>query len=355
MRIEDLDRNLKVETDITEPELVWFDVLQTPFEVSGVFYDPEQECYVRMPQRTADSVSEGVSYLARNTAGGRVRFRTNSTFIGIRAVMENNVLMPHITLAGQSGFDCYRTVNGTSVYYNTFMPKMGMKTGYSSPLTTDGADAEYCINFPLYDGVKHLYIALKQGADFSAPQAYAHEKPVVFYGSSITQGGCASRPGNSYQAILSRRLNTDFVNLGFSGSCKAEPEMAKYLASLEMSVLVLDYDHNAPSAQYLRETHLPLFRTIRRAQPALPIILISSPDIRLRQGHWLERRKVVRNTYETALAEGDRNVYFIDGETLFGGEDWDCCTVDGCHPNDLGFYRMARRIEESLAPLLNER
>lgn len=354
MKIEEIDSNLIVETDITEPDIVWLDAKKLPFVISGIRYDEEQKCYVRMPQKIADQVSAGVAGLNHHTAGGRVRFRTNSSFIGIRAVMNTCSLMPHITLLGQSGFDLYRKKEGESkeIFYHSFMPPMGMQSGYSSPFATDGALADYTINFPLYDGVRELYIALKRDAIILEPEPYRHTVPVVYYGSSITQGGCASRPGNSYQAILSRRLHTDYVNLGFSGSCKAEECMAQYLAGLTMSVFVCDYDHNAPTQEHLQATHLPLYRTIRAAQPSLPILLISAPNMLLMPEGFRKRRDIIKETYETALAEGDRNVYFIDGAELFAGEEWDGCTVDGTHPNDLGFCRMALRIEKELKPLL---
>ena len=128
--------------------------------------------------------------------------------------------------------------------------------------------------------------------------------------------------------------------------------MVQYLAGLEMSIFVCDYDHNAPDAEYLKKTHLPLYRTIRAKQPELPIIFLSAPNILLDPKGWEPRRNVIRETYQTALAEGDKNVYFIDGAELFDGDDWDSCTVDGTHPNDLGFYRMAMRIKKEIARLL---
>lgn len=354
MRIEEIDRNLMVETDITEPDIVWLDIKQAPFVIHGVMYDEKRGMYTRMPQEIADQVSPGVAGLNSHTAGGRVRFCTNSGFIGIRAVMSTSSLMPHITLVGQSGFDLYRKKPGdsTEVFCHTFMPPMGMRTGYSAPFPTDGAMADYTINFPLYDGVKELYIALKKDAVISEPTPYRHPVPIVYYGSSITQGGCASRPGNSYQAIISRRLNVDHINLGFSGNGKAEPIMVDYLASLDMSIFVCDYDHNAPSVEHLKATYLPLYRAVRAAHPDIPIVIVSAPDVLLKPETYLERRDVIRQTYLTALAEGDKNVYFIDGGELFAGEDWDSCTVDGTHPNDFGFHRMAMRIGKEIAPLL---
>lgn len=353
MKIEELDNNLLVESDITEPDIVWLDVKNGPFIINGVFYDEKDGRYLRMPQDIADKVSEGVSYLNRHTAGGRVRFRTNSGFIGIRAIMNRDGLMPHMPSTGQSGFDLYRKKEGEDavVFCYTYIPSTEMKTGFDSSYSTNGQMAEYTINFPLYDGVNELYIALKKDAVIEAPAPYKYEEPVVYYGSSITQGGCASRPGNCYQAIISRRLNVDHVNLGFSGGAKGEDAMINYLAGLEMKVFVCDYDHNAPSLDHLKATHMPLYRAIRKAQPKLPIIFVSSPGV-LINPVLAERREVIRDTYETALREGDRQVYYIDGGELFAGEDWDSCTVDGCHPNDLGFYRMAMRIGKELRKIL---
>lgn len=349
MRIDEIDQNLRIETDITEPDLVWINARTAPFEIRGVMYDEQLGRFCRMPQDIAQSVSEGVADLNRCTAGGRVRFRTNSRFIAIRAVMETNYLMSHITLIGQSGFDLYRD----GIFTGSFRPPMGMRTGYASGLEVTCQMGEYTIHMPLYDGVKELYIALKKDAILEAPTPYRQEKPVVYYGSSITQGGCASRPGNAYQSILSLRLNTDHINLGFSGSGRAEPEMVRYIAGLDMSVFVCDYDYNCLSPEHLRQTHEPLYRAFRQAQPETPIIFISAPTVLLRPDEeFLSRRAAVRATYDKAVAEGDKNVYFIDGAELFEGECWDSCTVDGVHPNDLGFCRMALRIEKTLKPLL---
>ncbi len=361
MRIEDIDKNLVVETTITEPDIVWFDAKEAPFEIFGVQYDAAQGCYVRIPQKTAEGISVHVSgSLNRCTAGGRVRFRTDSPYIAIRAVMANGNPMCHMPLTGQSGFDLYRTVDGRDTFFRTFVPPRGMTEGYSSAHYTDRTYRDYTINFPLYDGVKELYIALKRSARIGAPTPYEIEKPVVYYGSSITQGGCASRPGNAYQSVISRRLSVDHVNLGFSGSAKGERAMAEYIATLDMSAFVLDYDHNTNNHDHLRETHLPFYRTVRAAHPTLPIVIVTAPDVLLKgngvygYGVFTTRREIIRETYETALREGDKNVYFIDGAELFAGEEWDSCSVDGTHPNDLGFHRMAMRIGAELEKILKK-
>ena len=180
---------------------------------------------------------------------------------------------------------------------------------------------------------------------------YALEKPVLYYGSSITQGGCASRPGNAYQAMISRRLDADFINLGFSGNAKAETVMCEYLASLDASVFVCEYDHNAPNADHLAKTHRPLYETYRAAHPDVPIVFVTKPDFH--PGTEDERRRrIVIDTYEYALSVGDRKVSFVDGAHLFDGPFADSCTVDGCHPNDLGFFRMAQKIGDAVEAAL---
>ena len=197
MKIEEIDKNLFIETNITEPDIVWLNIRQAPFVILGIDYDEKCGCYTRMPQELAEQISKGVAYLNSNTAGGRVRFRTDSEFIGIRAVMDNNVLMPHITLLGQSGFDLYRKKAGenSEKFYHSFVPPMGMSTGYSAPFNTDGVLADYTINFPLYDGVKELYIALKKDAVVL--------EPIIFMLSFSASGIPAKRGNSSFLAIFS--------------------------------------------------------------------------------------------------------------------------------------------------------
>jgi lysophospholipase L1-like esterase len=173
---------------------------------------------------------------------------------------------------------------------------------------------------------------------------------LLSYGSSITQGGCASHAGNDYVSMLSRWLHFDYINLGFSGNAKAEQKMAEYIASLDMQAFVYDYDHNAPSLEHLQATHAPMYEIIRQKHPNMPILIMSKPDFQYACEGNAKRRAIIYATYEKPQARGD-NVAFIDGETLFG-EDWDMCTVDRCHPNDLGFYKMAQRVAPVLEKML---
>lgn len=363
IRVDQMDKHLDVSTTINEPDLVWLDAKQFPFALYGVMYDESCHQYVRLPDSVAQTVSEGVVSMNRHTSGGRLRFRTDSSYIAIRAVMaEKYALMAHMPLTGSSGFDLYHAVDGRDTYLSSFIPVTSSSFGYSSGTKTYGEFTEYTLNFPLYDQVMELYIGLKKDAVLEQPAPYRIQKPVVFYGNSITQGGCASRPGNCCQAILSRRLSMDFINLGFSSSGKGESEMAQYIAGLEMSALVMDYDSNAPTPEHLRSTHFPFYKVIRDAQPDLPIIFISHAsaghpvyyDLKISEewGTFDKRRSIIRETFDRARADGDQNVCFIDGREIYTGDAYDSCTVDGGHPNDFGFLLWADRLEKTLAPLL---
>lgn len=346
-QISDFDKNFRIDTKISRDNLQFYNVKKKPFRIYGLLYENGRFC--RIPRNVAERVSDGVSYLYSNTAGGRVRFITNSSYVAILAKMDGIGKMSHFPLTGSAGFDLYVDEGKGQVYQGTFTPPYDIQNGYESVIDfSNTTERLITIHFPLYSNVRELYIGLDSNSVLKEAPNYTYELPIVYYGSSITQGGCASRPGNSYQAIISRRLNMNYTNLGFSGGAKAEEPMVQYLANLEMGVFVCDYDHNTPDAAHLKETHLPLYRTVRKRHPELPIILISAPDILINPEAFQERREVIYETYKTAVAEGDDNVYYIDGAELFRGEDWDLCTVDRVHPNDLGFYRMAVRIEKEL-------
>ena len=214
----------------------------------------------------------------------------------------------------------------------------------------DSHEREILIHFPTYSSVERLEIGLDCGASLAPADGYSLAVPVVYYGSSITQGGCCSRPGNAYENTISRVLDCDHVNLGFSGSARGEQVIADYTASLEMSTFVLDYDHNAPTLEHLEATHHNFYKTVRAAHPCIPMIFVSRPQAYPTDDD-LRRRDIVRQSYEKALAEGDTTVSFIDGIEMMQGEGAEGL-VDACHPTDLGFAVMARRIGDELRRVL---
>ena len=344
-------------TEIETP-LEWRDVREKPFDLYGLYNPLTENIFRRVPEDVAQATSAGVAGLARNTAGGRVRFSTNSKNVAIHAVMPSIGRMDHFAFTGSGAFDLYVKVGTRYRFYRSFRPNY-KSYGYETTVSFETAEwRQLMIHFPLYSSVTSLYIGLDPAAVLDHGEKYAIEKPVVYYGSSITQGGCASRPGNSYQALISMDTDADFINLGFSGSAKGEPAIREYMANLDMSCFVLDYDHNAPNADHLAATHEPLFKAIREKHPTLPVIFVTKPDTNSiffgmgAKNDMSKRRDIVHTTYMNAMKAGDKNVYFVDGDSLFNGYHWDCCTVDGCHPNDAGFFRMAERIGDVVGAVL---
>jgi hypothetical protein len=205
-----------------------------------------------------------------------------------------------------------------------------------------------------YSGFTELYIGLQETAKVGGGAKYAYDKPIVYYGSSITQGGCASRPGTCYEAIISRKLNVDHINLGFSGAGKGEKAIVDYMASLDPLIFVCDYDHNAPNIEHLEPTHLNLYETFRASHPTTPYVMVTKPDFAKPRDTTDEakRRAVIHKNFMKGIEKGDKNLYFIDGESFFAGyADGGDCTVDGCHPTDLGFFSMAKRFYEEICKI----
>ncbi len=343
--VANYDSNFKINSEIKEEKITFYSVRQKPFRIFGLFNVKDGQPFRRMPQEIADATSESVKALNLNTAGGRVRFSTDSEYVALKAEMSVLCNMSHMPLSGTSGFDMY--VDGE--FCKLFAPPVKIKDGFEEIYYFGSKrmrDIE--IYFPLYNPVDDLFIGLETFSVVKDAPTYKYKTHVVYYGSSITQGGCASRPGNAYQAIISRKLDCNFMNFGFSGSAKGEEAIVNYMADLDMSVFVCDYDHNAPNVGHLNDTHDRLYKKIRGKNPGLPIIFISRPDFDNKIDDSSRRREVIFQTYMNALYSGDSNVFYIDGKGLFMGEYRDCCTVDGTHPNDAGFVRMADIIGKEI-------
>lgn len=346
MDITKIDKNFKVETNIERDGLKFYDIDDSPFKIYGVFR--ENDRYVRMPSSIAKGVSDSVYTLCTHTAGGRVRFVTDSPYIAVHLKLNSAYKMPHFAFSGSVGCDLY----SGSRYIGTFMPRVDVQKEYENIIDLPlGGEHEYTINMPLYSGIDKMYVGIKNGCVLKAANGYKHTKPIVYYGSSITQGGCASRPGNAYQSIVSRELDCDFINLGFSGSAKAEAAMADYIAGLDMLAFVYDYDHNATTVQEYKSTHERMFKIIREKNPNLPILMMTRPKYHL-SAQEKERIDVMMNTYNNAVAAGDKKVYFIKGPDLLSESVREAALVDNCHPNDAGFVSMAQAVLEKLKQIL---
>lgn len=334
------------------PNVKFYDPKTEPFRIYGLHEPLSSAPYHRIPTDVAEATSEGVKGLNFNTAGGRLRFVTSSNYIAIKVFNPSSANMVNMCLIGSSTFDIYVNKNGRDTFAAVLRMPGSYKDSFEAVAWLPSGRKEITMNFPLYCGVREFYIGLDSESTLERRGDYRLEQPVVFYGSSITQGGCASRPGMAYEALISRRFDTNYQNLGFSGNAKAEDAIADYLASLDFSVFVCDYDHNAPNVEHLKNTHEKLYKKIRAAHPDAPVVFVGKPDCDPTSNDVANRRDVIYTTYHNAKMRGEK-VIFIDGYSLFAGELREECTVDGCHPNDLGMSRMADVIGKAVEFALN--
>lgn len=337
-------------TTITSGDPVFLDATNQPFDIYGLC-----EGFRRLPQSIAEATSGEVSELSEMPAGGRIRFKTDSDYVVVHAdidgVLEDDT---NDTYVSRLGFDMFEVKNGKPCFSAIFVPSQGKGKDYSESRIRFPSRKlrELIISLPLFAKVKNVYIALREGSTVEKGGEYGHKTPIVFYGSSIVHGVGAGKPSSSYPAIIGRRLDSDFINLGFAGAAKAEEALMKYISSLRMSVFVYDYDHNAPSAEYLEKTHYKGYLTIREKQPDLPIIMASKVDYYRDEAENEKRRLIIEESYKKGVAEGDKNLYFVDGRYIFDDDLRSESTQDGCHPNDVGYLAMAKAFGKIVEKLI---
>jgi len=339
----------------SEP-LRWLSLTNAEVAVAGLPWFKENGGeLVRLPARLKTTFRPAVWSLAHSPSGARVRFRSDTRTLAVRLEYPSAPNMANMHAYGQTGVDLY--VDG--IYFATAVADKEAKPGktYERILfdfsKQPRVEREITLYLSLYKPVKVRGIGVDTGAKLSPAKSFSIAKPVVFYGTSITQGGAASRPGMSYEAILGRKLNLDFVNLGFSGNGLGEPEVARAVAEIDASCFVLDFGANHKTGEAMREVYAPFLDAVRAQHPTTPIIavtpLYTSREERIPnfKTDWQERREWIRRVVRERIKRGDKNLYLVDGAGLLGSNPGDGL-VDGGHPNDLGFYRMA----EGLAPTL---
>lgn len=343
--------------DIASETLKIYDVRQKPFSIHGLYQPEEKGLFRRMPNDVAKRTNDNAILLYTNTAGGRIRFTTDSDIIAIGAKYPPMTFSSARTAAfcgaGAFCFDLYadgkheRVMWQENVVQNGSVVSFHIPDGQYEAIATfpDRKTREITLCFPSFVNITEVYIGLSEDALLSAATPYKNEKPVVFYGSSITQGACASRAGNTYPNILSRKFGFDYINLGFASACHAEDAIIKYIATLPMSMLVFDYDHNAPNAEFLESTHWPALKKLREALPEVPFILLSKPNQHSGENEAVRRMEVIRKSYE-ALLKYPAPVHFVNGQEIFSLCDSEMMTVDTTHPTDLGFYCMAEALSD---------
>ena len=347
--------------DVRDSEnLKWYDPAEAPFVVSGLNWFKDEKKYQRFREESIPLLNErapGAAFLSRCPTGGQIAFETNASRIVIAAKLAGINEMDHFASTGVCGVDCYISYPGEKFCFEGVTRFDDRKDYYCCELI-EGRSAEnkkVILNLPLYIGLEAVSIGLPKDAYVAAPSWKKDEKPIVFYGSSITQGGCASRPGMLYTNILSRWMNREFLNFGFSGSGLGEIEIAEELSEITNPALyVLIYEPNAGVT--IKNTLDDFIACLRLKHSDTPILIISRQYVHYEQH--IENKKAIlddlRNFQEETVSklkkQGDKNIYFLDGSILLG-EDADECTVDGNHPTDLGFYRIACNLRPVLEKL----
>lgn len=332
---------------------LWYDCKSLVVEGKG--WSDTKAFYDRLPAKAEGKVTPAVWGLSRHSAGLCIRFATDAPSIQVRWALLPNVglSMPHMPATGVSGVDLYsRDKEGRWTFVGNGRPS-GISNTASFQAPVWAPPGQPCLLYlPLYNGVTSVEIGVPRGRALSVPDPAkpAQQKPIVFYGTSITQGGCASRPGMAFTAIAGRKLNLPVINLGFSGSGTMEPAMAELLAELDPSAYVLDCLWNMSTEQVATRVE-PFVRALRAARPDTPIWL--AEDCNVGNLSPTSRGKIVREIHMKLVAEGMKGVYFISNQGMLG-EDTEG-TVDGCHPNDLGMMRQADVFVKAMASLLADK
>lgn len=350
---------LAPEKGVADPQqpLIWYDVRLLGLEGQGWSADLKSP-FDRLPAKAEGKVTDSVWGLSHHSAGLAVRFVSDARTIHARwTLISPNLGMPHMPATGVSGLDLYVKDAANNWRWLAIGQPKAQTNSVSLVGGLPAGEREYLLYLPLYNGVTNVELGIDKGAYLATaePRAEARRKPIVFYGTSITQGGCASRPGMVHTAILGRRLNYPVINLGFSGSGRMEPAMADLLAEIDPAVYVLDCLPNM-DANLVTERLVPFVQKLRAARPETPILLVEDRTysnsflVSSSRERNATNRAALEKAYQKLVQEGVKHLGYLHGEKLLGtdGED----TVDSSHPTDLGFLRHADAFQPALLQLL---
>lgn len=332
-------------------DFVYYDFKQ--FQLEGFpWYEKDLKLY-RMPEKLLERFNDNMQEIAKSTAGGLIRFKTNTEKMALYAKYTFKREHECMSQSVDAGFDLYLVKDGEYEFAANFRPNLGDDFLDMEKLIANTGEArEYILYFPLFSWVEELKIGIEKNSVIENIET-TERKKLLFYGSSVTHGGAACRPGLTYPAILSRKLNCEMINLGYAGNCRGEEFLAKEIAKLEFNAFVMEYDHNEAKAFELNKKHERFFKIIRSSHKDIPIILMSRPDFSHSVNQKTEEfKKVVFNTYSNAVESGDKNVYFVDGRKIFPNKTRSDFTSDKVHPNDMGFYLMADNLHAILKNIL---
>lgn len=335
-------------------QLVYHDAAEFP--LYGKAVEQTYHRYTRLPESLKGVTRDPVWNLGLNSAGLAIRFRSNSTTIAVRWKNSFGNSMNHMTPTGIRGLDLYARVGKGWRFVNSARPN-GSDNEATIISTMLPEEREFILYLPLYDGVDSLSIGVDATAEISVPRLAepVREKPIVFYGTSILQGGCATRPGMAHTNILSRRLNREAINLGFSGNGQLDLEIAELMAEVDAGVFVLDFVPNV-TVEQMETKMIPFYRILRERHPDTPIVFVEDPNY----PHMLFSTSAAKSvaklneTHERIFRqlkkEGERNIYYVSSDHMLGDDGE--ATVDGIHFTDVGMMRYADLLYPVLRKVL---
>jgi hypothetical protein len=320
-----------------------------PVAVSGLaWYGEEAPVLRRLPSRLRETFPPKVWALAQAPSGGRLRFVTDSATVGILAQGALPGPSPNTPVVADSGLDLY--VDGG--FFGSTAPDAHGAIRWQWLISRKRKRREITLYLPVGKPIAVREILLEAGSTVAAPRPFALAKPVVYYGSSITQGFAASNAGMTFEAQLSRWLDVDFVNLGFSGNGLGEPALARAVAEIDAACFVVDYWANPSAALYQRT--LPGFLAILREKHPLTPIIITGPYYNPSEEapggegeRQLAKRAITREFVAERRRAGDSHLIYVDGLEMISRAQAEGL-VDGRHANTLGFYYCARGLEPYL-------
>ena len=338
--------------------MAWYDPMACGYEVvQNQAFVGEIDAYQRLPERAKGVVRNPVWNLAQNSAGLAIYFYTNSPTIEVRyTTTSRNYAMPHMPSTGVSGVDLYRVDSNGESNRCFGGYSFGEQVVYKY---NDLADAtpeqgfEYHLYLPLYNGVKQLEIGVQEGAEFRFIPA-SEEKPIVLYGTSIAQGGCASRPGMTWGTILQRAIDVPVVNLGFSGNGRLESEVIDFINEIDARLYILDCIPNLTSHKDVEQRAINAVKQIRSKHDE-PILLIEHPGYsndatnKQRQEMTTTSNAALFKAYEKLVKEGVKDLYYISMAELGCGPE---TMVDCIHLTDLGMQQQATAVERKVRKIL---
>ena len=349
------DPNMAQRNAVVTNGVKWIDGKFLPIE--GRAFDDVEHYYDRLPAGVTTNVNGGVRLMKHHTSGMLFRFKTDSKKLNFKWVpYDGRLAMDHMPSTGVSGIDVYRFDEkaGAWRYAKTGRIWDGKKGG---TLSMDWTPGEACIvNLPLYNGVKSFELGIDPAAkvEHLGPRKSGVDKPVVFYGTSITHGGCCSRPGLGFVNLVGRDLDVPVVGLGFSGSGVMEFEMSEHLARIDASCYVLDClwnmcsDPKAQNPRSVERNYEKFIRNLRAKRPGVPIVMAEHCNV---YGNAKDEKDAfIKRLYGKLVAEGWTDLVYLPNDEMYTG-DYEG-TVDGCHPNDLGMMSMSKAFGKAVRKAL---